>query len=221
MPRPRFLNLAPEERSRLLEIATKHFARHGFEAASLNEILAEAGISKGAYYYYFDDKDDLFATTLETALDELFARLPVPKLGSLGREEFWPTVEAIVESWCTAIDTSSDLVQAAMQLTEAQRRSPRYAPILAKASGLYRAVIEPGRRLGCIRSDLPVDVLVRLLEANDTVLDGLFLATHRRVTRETLDAHARLVFDTFKRLLVAEPAVSPPPAPARKGKRRG
>ena len=221
MPRPRFLNLAPEERKRLLDVATRHFARDGFEAASLNEILAEAGISKGAYYYYFDDKDDLFATALERAVDELLAHMPMPALASLRREEFWSKMERFVQSWATSVDTSSDMVQAAMQLTEAQRKSPRYAPIFAKAGALYRALIESGRRLGCIRSDLPVDVLVRLLEANDSVLDGIFVAAHAKVTREVLDAHARLVFDTFKRLLIAEPAATRTPAPRRKGKRHG
>jgi AcrR family transcriptional regulator len=46
-----------------LEAAAKEFVAHGFEAASLNRILDDAGISKGAAYYYFDDKTDLYATT--------------------------------------------------------------------------------------------------------------------------------------------------------------
>ena len=33
---------------------------HGFENASLNRIIKKAGISKGAMYYYFDDKMDLY-----------------------------------------------------------------------------------------------------------------------------------------------------------------
>ncbi len=210
MPRPRFLNLAPSARARLVAVATAHFAKRGFEAASLNEILAEAGISKGSYYYYFDDKDDLFATTLAAAVDELHARMVVPDLEGLEAREFWPAMERLVREWASAFDVSSDLFRAAVQLTDAQRRNPAFAPVLEKAQALYRAIIEPGQRLGAVRRDLPVPVLVRLLEANDAILDGIFLASNKdarsvKVTRKALDAHVRLVFDTFKRLLVADP----------------
>lgn len=207
MPRQRFYNLAPKARSTLLAIATKHFASRGFEGASLNEILAQAGISKGAYYYYFDDKDDLFATTLESAIDAILARLPLPDFSRLTRKTFWPTVERFVGKWASAFDLSSELIQAAAQLSEAQRKSPRYAPLFAKGQEIYLKLIGPGQKLGCIRSDLPTDVLIRLLEANDAALDSMFTAAHNgTIKREHLDAHVRLVFDTFKRLLIKDPA---------------
>lgn len=220
MPRQRFYNLAPADRQRLLDVATRHFARRGFERASLNEILVEAGISKGSYYYYFDDKDDLFATVLESAFSVLVARLKLPALDELTPEQFWPTVERFVGTWAAAFDVSSDLFQAALQLTEAQRSSPRFARLLESAKTVYRALIGPGQRLGCIRTDLSQDALVRLLQVNDAALDGIFLSTHAKVTAASLVAHARLVFDTFRRLLVADPSATPSPA-RRNGKRHG
>ena len=215
MPRARFFNLAEEARRRLLDVATRHFAGRGFERASLNEILVEAGVSKGAYYYYFDDKDDLFATTLESATDTLLARLPMPPFDRLTEDDFWPTVERFVGLWAASFDTASDLFQIAVQMTEAQRRSPRFAPVLAKGQAIFRSIIAPGQRLGCIRKDLPLDVLVRLLEANDAVLDGIYLSKHTGVTRESLASHTKLVFDTFKRLLIAAPGER------KRGRRRG
>lgn len=211
MPRPRFFKLAPSARSRLLRVATKHLARHGLEGASLNDILAEAGISKGAYYYYFDDKDDLLATVLEDAIAPLFDRLAVPDFDRLTREQFWPTVERLVRRWAASWDLSSDLLRVALQFTDAQRHSARFAPILAKAQRMYRLLIEPGQRLGCVRADLPADALVHLLEASDAALDGVFLSLHPKVTRASLERHTKLVFDTFRRLLVAEASPSRPP----------
>jgi len=205
MPRARFFHLAPQARGRLLRIATRQFAERGLEGASLNEILAEAGVSKGAYYYYFDDKDDLLATVLEDAVDQLLARVPLPDFGGLTRATFWPSVERWVHTTATAVDVSSELFQVAAQLTPERRASARFAPVLAKAQeALYRRFIEPGQRLGCVRTDLPMDVIIRLLEANDAVLDGVFLTLHDRVTPENMRRHTRLVFDTFRRLLVAE-----------------
>ncbi len=205
MPRQRFYNLAPRAQKKLLGVATKHFAHDGFERASLNAILVDAGFSKGSFYYYFDDKDDLFATALESAFDGVITKLPMPALDELTVDEFWPTVEKFVWKWASVFDESGDLVRAAFQLTEAQRKSARFAPLLAKGQVIYRALIEPGQRLGCIRADLPVETLVALLEANDVALDAIFVRTHDTVTHESLANHVRLVFDTFKRLLVADP----------------
>ncbi len=204
MPRARFYHLALQTRERLLRIAARHFAVRGLEGASLNEILAEAGLSKGAYYYYFDDKDDLLATILDHAADEMLARLRLPAFERMTREEFWPAVERLVESWARVADVSSDLMQIGLQFTTLRRQNPRFAPILAKARTLYVSLIEPGQRLGCVRTDLPLDVLVRLLEANDALLDSTFTSLHPAVTKESLAQHTSLVLDTLRRLLAVE-----------------
>ena len=52
-------------RSRLIRAAEKIFARDGFEAAKLEEIAAEAGYTRGAFYANFDSKEDLFFALLE------------------------------------------------------------------------------------------------------------------------------------------------------------
>jgi TetR/AcrR family fatty acid metabolism transcriptional regulator len=54
-----------DTRAKLLEAATCVLARSGFERATLDEIVREAGFSKGAFYVHFDSKDDLFWAMLE------------------------------------------------------------------------------------------------------------------------------------------------------------
>ena len=56
----KFLNLKPEKQERILEAAIKEFADKGFEKASTNEIVKEAGISKGILFHYFQNKKKLF-----------------------------------------------------------------------------------------------------------------------------------------------------------------
>ena len=53
MPYPRFNKLPGEKRTKLLDIAAQEFAKYGFDDASVNRILEEAHMSKGAAYYYF------------------------------------------------------------------------------------------------------------------------------------------------------------------------
>jgi AcrR family transcriptional regulator len=52
-------------RARLIQSAEKIFARDGFEAAKLEEIAADAGYTRGAFYANFESKEDLFFALLE------------------------------------------------------------------------------------------------------------------------------------------------------------
>src|SRR2546422_9349971 len=54
-----------ETRRRLMESALGVFARNGYERATVDEIVREAGFSKGAFYVHFESKDDLFWAMLE------------------------------------------------------------------------------------------------------------------------------------------------------------
>jgi len=50
---------------KLHRAALRIFARHGFEAASIEDIAAEAGYTRGAFYAHFQSKEDLFFAMLE------------------------------------------------------------------------------------------------------------------------------------------------------------
>ena len=52
-------------RALLIQSAKKIFARDGFEAAKLEEIAADAGYTRGAFYANFKNKEDLFFALLE------------------------------------------------------------------------------------------------------------------------------------------------------------
>lgn len=61
-------------RARFLQSAEKIFALHGFEAAKLEEIAADAGYTRGAFYANFESKEDLFFALLER---EVTARIQI------------------------------------------------------------------------------------------------------------------------------------------------
>jgi AcrR family transcriptional regulator len=56
-------------RERLLDGAARVFAERGFERASVDEVAAEAGVSKGTLYWNFKSKDDLFHALMEEHID--------------------------------------------------------------------------------------------------------------------------------------------------------
>jgi AcrR family transcriptional regulator len=58
-----------EARDELLAAALRVFARRGYREAGVDEIAAEAGYSKGALYWHFSGKAELFMTLLEERID--------------------------------------------------------------------------------------------------------------------------------------------------------
>jgi AcrR family transcriptional regulator len=60
MPKQTFLNLPEEKRNIVVNAAIDEFAEYGLENASTNRIVANSGISKGSFYQYFEDKQDVF-----------------------------------------------------------------------------------------------------------------------------------------------------------------
>ncbi|WP_062532205.1 TetR/AcrR family transcriptional regulator [Jeotgalibaca dankookensis] len=60
MPKQTFFNLSKEKRERLLRAAYKEFSKFSLENASINAIIHESDISRGSFYQYFEDKEDLY-----------------------------------------------------------------------------------------------------------------------------------------------------------------
>ncbi|MBT2684686.1 TetR family transcriptional regulator [Bacillus sp. ISL-37] len=68
MPKQTFFNLSEQKRKKLLESAEIEFARAPLFEASIANIIKTAGISRGSFYQYFEDKDDLYFYLLEDKL---------------------------------------------------------------------------------------------------------------------------------------------------------
>ena len=227
MPLPRFQRLAPEKRAQLLRFAAEEFAEKGNERASLNEILAAAGLGKSSYYYYFADKEDLYATVIEDAFGRLAAELPPLSSEGLDAKGYWAAIEKWIALWTRVV--SRDRVAMAL-IVDFQRirrtPNPRFLQIFENIRAQYRAFLEAGRALGCVRTDLGVDELVALSEAADAALDEALLARRDYPNAAALEAHADLALDTARRLLAPVKAETKAKAkakaraPARRAKAR-
>lgn len=62
-------------RKRILEAALEVFSTHGFRGATLDQIAAEAGLSKPNILYYFEGKEEIHVTLLNQLLDAWLAPL--------------------------------------------------------------------------------------------------------------------------------------------------
>jgi len=60
MPKATYFRLPAEKRHRLMDAAVQEFTRAPFAKASVSNIIQTAGIPRGSFYQYFEDKQDIF-----------------------------------------------------------------------------------------------------------------------------------------------------------------
>jgi AcrR family transcriptional regulator len=70
---PRVVKHPDVRRAELLDRAVGLFVQHGYENVSLNDLIAAAGVSKGAFYHWFPSKDALVAALAERSARDAFA----------------------------------------------------------------------------------------------------------------------------------------------------
>lgn len=68
---------AERTRRRLLDAALAAIDERGFHATRVDDIVHHAGVSHGAFYLYFADKQDLFTVLAAEAVDDMVARIGV------------------------------------------------------------------------------------------------------------------------------------------------
>src|SRR5947207_1257677 len=62
-------------RRQLLDAATEMFGVHGYHATTVPMIVAHAGTSTGNFYFYFRNKEDVFASALEALGERITAAI--------------------------------------------------------------------------------------------------------------------------------------------------
>lgn len=75
MPKPTFFRLPEEKRMRLVKAAYAEFTRAPFADASISNIIKDAGIPRGSFYQYFEDKGDIFFYLLDRMRESTTAAL--------------------------------------------------------------------------------------------------------------------------------------------------
>ena len=70
MPKETFFNLPDEKRTTILDLAIEEFAHHDYKNASISHLVTRAGIAKGSFYQYFEDKRDLYLYLIQLAGEE-------------------------------------------------------------------------------------------------------------------------------------------------------
>jgi AcrR family transcriptional regulator len=204
MPRPRFQRADPALQQAILDAAVRELGEHGYEGTSLNRILLAAGLSKGAFYYYFDDKADLAAAVLERELARW--RIADVELGNTATE-FWAQLEQYSWQSLAQLRESPASRDVITRLGSALARDAalleRLGPLMADAQRRLSEVWRRGQEVGAVRTDLPAEALIALAQSTKMTLGTAMLPGDRAATDEELERFTRIYIDLLRRM--AEP----------------
>lgn len=164
MPRPRWQNLDPDKRRTVIDAAAAEFGANGFDGASYNRIIAKAGLSKGAMYYYFDDKKDLYDTVMTRAVERF-----QEAMGDLGpfddADGFWEEFRSLLERANRFKVENPDFMAlgASFLRTIADSGTRRHiADMHGGFADFMEEVFTRGQEVGAVRRDMPAGLLVSM-----------------------------------------------------------
>src|SRR5215471_823716 len=125
-----------ERRDQILAAATRAFARSGFAATSLDDVAAEAEVSRVILYRHFDSKTDLYRAVLDHACLRLAA--------AVGTDEFTPgSLDALLDAAAQDPDGFRLLFQHAAREPEFRAEVDRLRADSVRVAGRYFTEVIP------------------------------------------------------------------------------
>ena len=184
-----------ENRAKLIAAARKAFAEKGYSAASMDELTAEVGLTRGALYHNFGDKRGLLAAVVDQIDSEMASR--AQEIGVLAGDDWKgllaegaayiemalvPEVQRIVLLDGPAVlgdpskwPSQSSCLQATKQTVERLIAQEALKPVDAEAAARLLSGAALNAALWVAASDDPQHVLPRAVETFQALASGLLL----------------------------------------------
>jgi TetR/AcrR family acrAB operon transcriptional repressor len=206
---------APEPvdtRDRILESAARVFARKSYQGASLDEVAADAGLTKGAVYWHFKSKNDLFFALLDSRFQrEYDEHLPEAMAEEAAHTDPKDGLKALLGNVLARVKEDPDWPRLFLEFM-GQARDPEVGGRLAAAyQASYRISAELIERQHAARGQTPPASPALLATLWGALMDGLIIAWLVSPDQIDLDTLMPQIVDVLWRGL--DPASSRPRSP--------
>lgn len=166
-----------ETRRRLLDAAREVITKVGYHGATLDEIAATAGFTKGALYWHFPNKQALFMALVTDSIDK-----NVRLIDKLAVDDDDPvTAKQRLADWIDGIDERESLPQFGVELEIEARRDPSFRAMHQGMIVKHEAAIADFlERYFAKVGETPVMPIPELASALITIFKGFSLARQNR-----------------------------------------
>ncbi len=179
MPKSTFFNLPEEKRSAIEAAAIREFRDQSFGGASINRIVAHSGISKGSFYQYFEDKEDVYFHIMD-----LIGRAKIkylePRLLNPEQIGFFDIIREIYRSGIEFGLSNPDYLEIGNNMMRDPAMTARLMAHFGDMGlGVYKDLIRKGQAHGEIRQDLDEALGARMLMNMQLSLVEYYFEKHR------------------------------------------
>lgn len=179
-------------RKNLLKAGLKVFSGKGFAATRLEDIAKEAGVTRGAIYWHFKNKLELFCTLFVTSFEILFSDAQHILQSSLSPDE---KIRRLLIHIPTSLIEDEDyraigVLHYSIEWTEDVRKALGTSfekTQVAKDKPLIQ-VIEAGKVAGVFRDDIATFIIVRTVKTLFVGLANTVLDQHDSLQKEDIPA---------------------------------
>jgi AcrR family transcriptional regulator len=179
-------------KERLLRVATRLFARHGFEGTSVQDIVDAAGVTKGAMYHYYGSKDDLLYEVYHQLLTMQMSHLSdIVKGSGTPEDRLRAAAIDVVESSLANLDDMIVFFRSLHMLPDdrqTQIRAERRA-----YHDQFRGLVEEGMAAGTFRTEVSADVVVHYFLSTVNQLGSWFRPDGPLAPREVGEQYTDLL----------------------------
>lgn len=160
MPKRTFYNLSDEKKKRIFNAALQEFSVRFFSQASLNQIIKNAGISKGSFYQYFENKEDIYLYMIEVISKEKSKILSQVK----GMDPDADVFEVIMHSTRESLEQGNEkpgYVELGMRME--LDNSEITMKIRKSSTDKFEKMVERDKERGLIKPEVDSELVVNLI----------------------------------------------------------
>ncbi|HLZ31273.1 MAG TPA: TetR/AcrR family transcriptional regulator [Chloroflexota bacterium] len=177
-----------QRREQILAAAMTCFARQGYHATSMDDVVRESGLSVGAIYSYFPSKEELFLTLSETRaeqslayLNELFAR--PGSIADKSREAVDYFFDRLSDDLVPLARVNVEFLSEALKSERIKERQDRRCESIRQ---FFHSLLSEAQRRGEVRGDVNIQAAAELMMALNEGIVLLSVTGLRRVPLEAL-----------------------------------
>jgi len=161
VPKDTFLNLPDEKRTVITEAAIDEFAAYSYEQASVNRIVANAGIAKGSFYQYFEDKKDLYFYILNLIGEQKLNYLS-PAMQNTDGHDLFTVIREMFRSGAQFAVAYPRYTAIANRLL-ADKQAPIFQELQTDSRPITFAIFEPLIKRAIARGEVRADINITML----------------------------------------------------------
>lgn len=196
-----------DSRQQFLKVAFKLFSQNSFKAVTVRDIIKEANLSNGSFYYHFINKEQIFKEIIHVFLFGISNRINATSQEDtllqyiqkrlVRLEEEYSELEKIVGEDLIEFDIYSLTSEAVRHFPELREEAMKHQ--LLEIQG-WMNVIDNAKKQGEIKSDMDNEIIAKLfvyVQDGDNLNRFIFNVNHKQMVRR-LDLLWKNIYDTLR-----------------------